>query len=287
MVQVRLSIEAYKDANRSIFLQDNWLTQRWKKFTLPTIDKATGKEKLGSKVFTTAARVALPIVSVPTNIVAETLTYTFGTFTGSARLAAAFIKGIDTLKPEEADLIMRQLKKGSLGLAAMAIGYFNSENIGGYYQPGEKRKEGDVAADEARVFGVTIPRYLMHHPLLMTMQIGATVKRIMNSKLRKSDAENRSVVDAGASALLGLIQEVPLAKEGVDLAKLFGPAAQRDQVAQDTIRSLLIPAASQWTAGKLDTDAQGKPIKRKATTLKQALEEGIPGLRSNVPRKKP
>jgi hypothetical protein len=182
---------------------------------------------------------------------------------------------------------MRQLKKGSLGLAAMAIGYFNSENIGGYYQPGEKRKEGDVAADEARVFGVTIPRYLMHHPLLMTMQIGATVKRIMNSKLRKSDAENRSVVDAGASALLGLIQEVPLAKEGVDLAKLFGPAAQRDQVAQDTIRSLLIPAASQWTAGKLDTDAQGKPIKRKATTLKQALEEGIPGLRSNVPRKKP
>src|SRR5262249_27593832 len=149
--------------------------------------KETGRVPFGSKVGATALKILFPIVKVPTNIVAETMQYSVGTVTGSLRLANAFRRGIDTLKPGEADLIMRELKKGSVGAAGILLGYLNADKIGGYYQRGQKRDKSDVGFAKIRVFGVDIPTYLIHNPLLETLQIGATIRRVSDSKLRKKD----------------------------------------------------------------------------------------------------
>ena len=142
-IETRAGVEAYQDAQRAIFMQKNILNDAYKQ-ALSRFDqanKATGKPTMASKAAGTAARVLLPIVKVPTNIVAETMQYAIGSITGSVRMAKAFHDGIEKLSPEDADLIMRHLKKGSLGAAAMLAGYLAPDMLGGFYQQGEKRKK--------------------------------------------------------------------------------------------------------------------------------------------------
>src|SRR6185312_6676535 len=166
LVQTRIAVEAYKDANRAIFLQDNTISEFFKR----------GSSALGP-TGTAAMKLLLPIVKVPTNIVAESFEYATGLGTGSWRLAKALKAGTATLAPEQADLIMRNLQKGSLGAAALLLGYFNADKVGGYYQAGQKRKQGDVGIGNVKVFGHEIPSWAMHIPLMEVVQLGATVRR--------------------------------------------------------------------------------------------------------------
>lgn len=284
MVQSRLVIEAYKDANRAIFQQDNRVVTAYKRGlqALEAKDKATGEVPLGGKALATTARVLLPIVKIPTNIVAETMQYATGSVTGSLRLARAFSWGIENLKPEEADLIMRSLKKGSIGAAVMALGYFNPQVIGGYYQAGEKRKPSDVKAGMVRLYGMDIPSFLLHNPLLETLQIGATARRVADSKLRKKDTDQQGLPAGIIAAGIGLGEEVPFVRESVETAKALNPH-ERGAFFGELGKSLVVPQLLQWTAQHYDVDAQGRPIKRKPKTAIQRIELGIPGLRQQVP----
>ncbi|MEI6396401.1 MAG: hypothetical protein WCT12_35505, partial [Verrucomicrobiota bacterium] len=149
LVQVDLMKEAYIDGNRSIFMQDNFVSTSFNNFV--TMLSNNKNNPVAGQISANILRFMLPIVKVPTNLVGESFTHATGLATGSARLGYAFMKGIDNLKPEEAEIIMRNLKKGTVGGALLAYGYFNSENIGGYYQPGEKRKADDVKVGHIRV----------------------------------------------------------------------------------------------------------------------------------------
>ena len=95
MVMTRLMVDAYKDANRSIFLQDNRVVSAYRRGmrALEEKDKKTGRVPVGSKIGSTIAKTVFPIVRVPTNIIAETMQNALGTVTGSARLAMAFRRG--------------------------------------------------------------------------------------------------------------------------------------------------------------------------------------------------
>ena len=287
MLQTRIAVESYKDANRSIFLNDNRIVTAYKMALrgLEQKNKETGKPPIGGKALATAARVVLPIVRVPANIVAETFTYAFGSISGGIRLANAFSKGIENLKPEEADLIMRELKKGSLGAAVMLLGFFNPQNIGGYYQQGEKRDPKDTKLGNIKLYGVEIPSFLLHNPLLETLQLGATVRRVADSKLRKSDKETRGVGAGLMAGALGLTMEVPFAREMFgELPKMFN---DREQGAFwcELGKSLIVPQVAQFAANAMDKDEKGNTIKRNPQTIMQHIESGIPGLRENVPTK--
>jgi hypothetical protein len=61
---------------------------------------------------------------VMSNIVAEAFTYVFGFLTGNAGAIIAHAKGIKNLSPDNADSIMRRLKKGTVGLILIVLGYF-------------------------------------------------------------------------------------------------------------------------------------------------------------------
>lgn len=284
LIQARIAVEAYKDANRSIFLQDNMVTDAYKRAlsAFEENNKATGKQNPGGKAIGTAARVALPIVKVPTNIVAETIEYATGLATGSVKLANAFRNGIDDLTPEQADIIMRELKKGSLGAAVLLLGYFNPKKVGGYYQPGEKRKASDVPVGQIRVFGENVPSFLLHNPLLETAQLGATVRRVADAKLKGQSQGTGTGLWAG---LMGLVEQIPFAREAVESGKIIGGGPEGRYAAGEEAKSVVVPALVQAVATATDKDRHGNPVKRKPSTVAEHIESGIPGLREKLPKR--
>ena len=283
VVMARITAQAYKAANRSIFLSDNRIVdgvqamiRRWE-----AADKATGKPTVGGKTAAVAARVALPIMRVPANIVAETMQYAFGLASGSARAAVALARGVEKLPPEHADLIMRELKKGSIGGALLLVGFFSPNAVGGYYRPNQKRDPKAVQFGDIRLFGHEIPSYLLHNPLLETIQFGATIRQVADSKLRKRDTDPQGIPAATVAAMFGLLDEVPFVRESSELNKLRDPY-QRAGFAGEFAKSVAVPAALQKVAQWTDPAE-----KRRPTTLWQHIETGIPGLRQNVPGSTP
>lgn len=282
VVQTRIAVEAYKAANRSIFLQDNRVASAFTAAlrSLEAPGKETGKPTVGGKVLATTGRVLLPIVRVPTNIVAETMQYAGGLISGSARLGVALAKGTENLAPEQADLIMRELKKGSIGGAVLLMGYFNADSIGGFYQPNRKKKEGDIKWGAIRVNGVDVPSYLMHNPLLETLQFGATIRHVADSKLRKKDTEVQGIGAGTFAAAVGLMEEVPFVREMSELDKLMNPYT-RSTFLGEQAKSIAVPAAVQRVAEWTDPEQ-----KRYPRTVMEHIKSGVPGFREQVPSKK-
>jgi hypothetical protein len=78
----------------------------------------------------------LPLVSFPTvlvfsNILIEAVTYLVGFLLGLIKTAIAHARGIDNLAPDKADSTMRQLKKGTVGLIAVGLGYVGIYSVWG------------------------------------------------------------------------------------------------------------------------------------------------------------
>ena len=286
-VLMRIHNEAYRDAQRAIFQQDNRVVQIWntamRQLEMPS--KTTGRVSTANKAIQSAAKTILPIVKIPTNIVAEAFQYATGAVTGSARLANAFRRGVETLKPEEADLIMRELKKGSLGGAVMLLGFLASQSVGGFYQPGQKRDESDVKPGTIRVFGKDIPQYLLHNPLMEQLQVGSTMARVAGSKLHKRDEDTQGLSAGALASAIGLVEEVPFLTAAAQLHKLFTPNERMDYLGE-LARSRAEPQFVQWTAQQMDREKFLPPSEvrsRKPETFSEEMEMGIPGLRENVP----
>lgn len=294
LLQIRIGTEAYEAANRSIFMQDNtvsrWINQTFK----ARVDPKTGHASIGQKAKELAGKVLAPVIKVPVNIVGETLTYAFGTATGGAKILAklhdagwSFEKMTSELSPQDADLIMRHLKKGLVGSAFLLAGYLNPGAIGGYYQQGRKREEDEAQYGGVQIGGVNLPRILLHNPLLECLQLGATIRHVSDSYLKKHDTEPQGVGAGIMAAGLGLIEETPLARQILDVGKIHDPNT-RGQVLGDYAKSVVVPGAVQQLAEATDKDSrgwlEGKRVERKPQSIPQAIESGIPGLRQTVPK---
>lgn len=280
--QMRLSNEAYQDSDRSIFLQDNKLVDAWNRglAMLEAPDKTTGKPT-GAAYLASALRAELPIVKVPTNVVHEASQILTGMLTGPTRAAFAYARGIENLKPIEADSIMRQMKKGSIGLALLALGFYKADSMGGFYQKGEKR---DNDAPQVGDIG-PVPHVLLHNPYMEVIQFGATVRKVADGRVLKNQEDPNGYLSGLAAASMGLLDEVPFVRETTQIDKLLDPK-QRDKALGYEATSKFIPGAVQWIAKQTDRDANG-PIERQPKTGLQAIEAAIPGLRQRVPPKEP
>jgi hypothetical protein len=234
MVQATISTQAYMDANRAIFMQDNIATKAYKTF-IASLER-------GGNVGETAAtglKIILPIVKVPTNYVGEVTSYAGGYAKALPLIGKALVKGTKSLTPEQSDYVMRNLKKGSLGAAMIALGYFNAASIGGYYQRGEKRDEEDVEAGGLRLFGQDMPRWLVHTPLFEMLQIGATLKRVQDTYEEKGKEEGK--LASGLAVAKGLVEEVPFARSPEEALKALTGPEQAKKYAEDLGESFVNP----------------------------------------------
>ncbi len=281
-VQQAISVAAYKDANRAIFMQDNVVSKMINTALSAGENlKIEGRRTATGKAISTGLRLLLPIVKVPTNIVAEAVEYTTGSVTGSIQLAKAMHKGMDGLSEDQADQIARQLKKGSLGAAALLIGYFGHKNFGGFYQQGEKRDKNDVAPGAARIANTDIGRSLIHSSLVETMQLGATIGRLMDQKIKN---KNETMMDSIGLGTLGLLEELPFVRTPIEMGKLFDKN-ERQYVKGELVKGIVVPQAVSQAAQFFDKDAKGNPVKRNPKTVLEHVETGVPGLRETVPAK--
>jgi hypothetical protein len=208
--------------------------------------------------------------------------YATGLATGSVKAARALRKGVETLKPEEADLIMRELKKGSIGGAMLITGYLLPDVFGGYYQKGQKRERDDVHYGAMRVGDIEIPSFVLHNPLLETLQLGATIRRVSDSKLRKKDQENQGITAGILAGALGLIEEIPFVREMAEVTKAMD-VHERGAFFGELGKSLLVPQLLQNIAKATDQDVEEGVSRRKPESVMEYIETGIPILREDVP----
>jgi hypothetical protein len=259
--------------------------------------KATGKVPIYAKAAATIGRVETPVLSVPFNFVKQTLTASFGLVSGSLRARAAFKAGIENLKPEEADAIMRHLKMGSIGGAIALFGfidgwnnYNNQQNstFGGYYEPHEKRKPGQPGVGGIKIGDTKISGLLLHNPLLAVGQLSHTIGAIMHAKMEKDGP-----VDALAVApFVGLVQlagDSPLGYQVQLLSSLSNPQGAGYELGEH-LKGILVPQLLNEVARQSDQPNLtagkflfGTPTPRNPKTIPQHIETAIPGLRENVP----
>jgi hypothetical protein len=280
-VQATMAADAYIDANRAIFMQENFINTGFR-----MLMGYFHSQGLSGKSTEFMLKTVLPIVKVPTNIVAETGTYAFGSVTGSIDAMRVLVTkdGLKNLTGHEADNIMRSLKKGSIGLAVLAMGYYagsKSSNLvqsTGFYQPGDKK------AETLTIGGVELPPWIQHTPVGLVFEMGATLRRVNDAYTVKG--KSGGFVAGATAAGLGALKKVPFLEEATRLGEATRTAESAGLFMDDLIQSLIVPPDVRRLARMGDKNEVGETVKRKPTDLKESIEENIPGLRENVPTKK-
>ncbi len=278
-VQATMAADAYIDANRAIFMQENFINTGFR--ILMGVFRSQG---LSGKSTEFMIKTVLPIVKVPTNIVAETGTFAVGTVTGSIDALRVLVSkdGLKNLTGHEADNIMRSLKKGSIGLAVLAMGYYAGASTGfiqstGFYQPGDEKKE--KKAETLTIGGVDVPPWIQDTPVGLVFEMGATMRRVNDAYTMKG--KSGGYVAGASAAALGTAKKVPFLEEATRLGEATRTADSAGLFLDDLIESLIVPPDVRRVAQM--QDPQNKL--RKPTNLEQTIEKNVPGLQENVPTK--
>lgn len=285
-VLLKTEIQAYVDSQSAKFQQDNRMVDALNS----AVNRLRAKDSSGAaKAGGVALRLLTPVVRVPSNIVAEALfRYATGLPVGTAKAVHWIAKGVEKMPAREAEVIMQSMKKGSLGMLALAAGYMLSDKVGGFHNEDERKKPGDPEYGAVRTPAGDVPASLLHNPLMEVLHLGATARRVGETFYGKSKGGGQKGDAVGAAAsLLGLIQDVPMAREMVDLGKLYD-ANKRGGFFGELLKSLAIPQAMQWLAGRMDTETgepTGPAVKRAPIGPLQHIQSGIPGLRNDLPRR--
>lgn len=306
VVDAKNRLDAYKDGERAIFMADNKVSSIYE----TAVKSLENSKSSTSRAVGNLARILFPFVKVPTNIVLSSGRYAFGLIpgisklaqvgsatalkmAGAEKLAGMIHKGMGKLTPEESDIVLRNLKHGSVGGMALALGFFNPNVIGGYYQPGEKRDPSDVEADQVG----KLPIWMTEHPIFQAMQIGSTFRRLLDAHEDKDNKVPASVLGTAA----GIAENIPLAEGAKQITEALNSDQKMTKLLSGLIKGEIEPAAIQQLATITDTEngaavsfnpenqTKRRPEKGEGFTehLKQDLELGIPGLRKNVPEYEP
>ena len=267
IIQEAIGVAAYNDASRAIFMQENPITDAYK----------SGVNNLEKKlpILASGLKFMFPIIKVPTNYVAEESSYMIG----GLKALYALRNGVKDLTPDQKDYFMRALKKQSIGIAFMFLGYANPNVFGGYYSG--KRKEDELEAGDIQLFGKDVPHWMTHTPLLEMLQVGATMRRAHDAGIQKG--EEPSKLSGVGTIFKGQLGQVP-----------FYTGAQRAIRAFDSqnvdnfgkwifgmAESITTPQLIQNIADWSDTK-EGEKVKRTPDGFLEQLKSGVPGLRQTI-----
>ncbi len=300
VVQASIGAMAYQDAMRHVLMEDNLASKGYQK----VINWLQEKGGVGGQFAALTMQELMPIVKIPTNMILNAARATLGTPLAGGVIVAKGIAevmsngnskfGISKLTAEQSDALLRNFRKGNVGMGLMLAGFFAPNAFGAahYYQKGsdqpEEMEEGDV-----KFFGLKIPKWLADNPYLVTMKIGASLRSSFDYY---TDEKDQGWAQAATNSLLhtaaGAAEETPL----------IGSPAQLYQAATgyggnyfwyNLIKSTVEPGIMQEIAEDTDNKGDntwsdifmGDRIKRKPQSVGEALETGIPGIRKNVEEK--
>jgi hypothetical protein len=320
-VQEEAGAGAYIDANRAVFMNDNLATQSYQM----VLHFLRAKDAEG---LVTALQVGMPIVKVPTNYVVSTLEYGAGGVRAPWKLMKSvggevtknirelpkgqrlkalpqliFSRGLDGLKGEDADYIMRNASKGTMGAILFAIGYHNAENVGGFYRK-DGRDETDVRHGDVRLWGVDFPHMVLHEPGIEMMQMGATFRRVQEEYAGKQRDEGYTADELGSpnaealrASAKSMAQSIPFFDQPTQAMEALHSTGSAQKFAGSLLRSATIPVDIGRSATIFDQDPQpggwdttkqilgwqhSHPIKRAPKNMLQEEMIGWPGLRQMV-----
>jgi hypothetical protein len=279
VVQQDIATQAYADAQRAIYMQDNKITDLYKHVT-----NWLEKGGSGSKTAANVLKFIFPIVKVPTNFVIEESSYILG----GVKAAVALRKGVEKLTPEQKDYVMKAIKKQGVGIGLMMLGYMNPQAVGGYYSG--NRKRGDLEAGDLTVFGVHMPHWALHTPMLEALQVGATIRRARDKAGRSYHQKDLHVFTGVPQALIGMGSQVPFLSGTRPIVNALSAASKGDydKFVQyiDGQAASLLPQGMKEASELADRDKNGTPIKRKPEEFTDYLKMYVPGLRQEVKAKK-
>ena len=276
-----ITAASYIDANRAIFMNDNAAVTVYR-----MLIRYLDNHSLGTKVAATTLQMLIPIVKIPTNFVKETATYAGGGFYAAAKLIEK--KGISNLTMDEADSILRSLKKQFLGLILLALGMAGASVIGGYYQRGEKRKASDVSASGIKIGKTEIPHLMLHTPALEVLQLGATIVRVYQTYSKYNlthppeDQKTRPLIAALYASSLGAAKQVPFFDQPLRMAEGVSSPEAAGQRFNFFLEGMFIPPDVRRIA-KWQDMAGDLVIPRERKTFVQAFMASIPGERRKLP----
>lgn len=284
-VHFRIQSEAYADAMRSIFMQDNLISNGYTNF-LHTLENNKYAPAPG-KLLSSLLQILIPVVKIPTNYVAETGQYIplLGAYRAVGPLINILRHGVESITPEQADYLVRVGKKQGVGAMILAFGYMNADNIGGYYQKGENRETEDVKAGEIKIMGKHIPHWLLHSPLFEVMMMGATIKRIQDKELMKGEniSWTAGLKEGLFASVLGLGEQIPQTSpiQGIYRASQNTEGSNKyvGEIAARMIIPQIVKDVAKWT--DVETP-EGEGVKRSPKTFLDNFKVNIPGLRGNV-----
>jgi hypothetical protein len=314
--EIRMTMEtkAYQYAQQNILMGDNWLSGRFSQVMndARNMGQASGNKtaQVAGKTTEFIGRFLFPVTKVAPNFVAEVGSYSPVGFVKAGiqgadlikakfQGAEAFQKALSNLKPEDADYIMRNMSKATLGTAMMALGFALRDNIGGYYNPDDARDRGKNKPDFGgmTIAGWKVPRAFLHTPVLEMLQIGATIGHVYD----KARASREGVAHAGLTAAgegsveaaKGLAEEIPFFEQPIRIAEESKKIGVPRMVAKQVTTGFIPPDVQRasrtgvpFTGGKLgDLDRRGEVVKRAPRTVGEDFKNVIPVARRGVPQR--
>jgi hypothetical protein len=297
LVQGGIDARAYQESLRAILMQDNTATNLYK----TVVNALERNEHPAGKAAATAMRAFMPIVKVPTNFAGEVGTHLAGGFRAAWEVKVA--GGVKNLTPEQADIVLRSLKKQGVGGMMFAIGYFNPDKFGGTYVPRDKPKPGAPEYGGIRLpakivpslgmegwkptvnWSDELPHNLLHNPAIEALQIGATWRRVQDEEIHKRASGHPFLRPIEASAY-GAVENIPF----FDFIKRGGQATeglpQAEKAGEEEALGMAIPGFMSEAGALFNKDAQGKQIKRKPQGFWDEIKMAA-GFQATVPKSSP
>lgn len=269
LIKKSLESAAFKRAEYEIFQENNGIAKRVNDF-INSERKRTDFEATKNFLY----RFLIPISTVPLNIARRIGSSIFGLPHGLYEAGKAYRDGIDNLKPEQADYIMRQLKNGSVGLAYYALGMFASKAIlGGLWnkdeKDGNKPKMNQAALNEMKTGQYSIDKRIQHAMPLFLTQLGATTARVYNHYLDvpDDDPQYQKMLKSGIQAMAAttgtVVEEIPMIQEPKQAVESLSDPYERKKFGEDLKRRVGFSILNDLGITKKDTET---PLDKKLKT---------------------
>lgn len=147
--------------------------------------------------------------------------------------------GILNMSQEDADLLMRQLKKGQIGTAYWTLGFIlGGSALGGLwtkYDPDKERKGPKI--DEMELGGTNVPKNVQHNTQFQSMQMGATWRVVYDHFIDDKGASQMEALTKASAATVGAATEsIPTLQAGVKLFEATQTPAAGEKWVKDLKR---------------------------------------------------